>query len=52
MLVDITVLTIIKGHTLASEILSAYSKEPISNSPFSESYENKYVNWVMEREEI
>jgi len=46
------VLTIIKGDALVSAILSTYNKEPISNSPFSESYENKYVNWVMEREEI
>lgn len=40
---------IMKGEVLISTIISISNKEPVSDYPFSESYEKNYVNWVMER---
>jgi hypothetical protein len=40
---------IIRGDVLISTIISISNKELVSDYPFSESYEENYVNWVMSR---
>jgi len=49
--IEILVRKIIKGDALVSVLLSVQNKEPISDYPFSEGYENSYSNWVMQRYE-
>ena len=40
---------IIKGYVLISYIISMHNKDSAAEYLLSESYENKYLNWVMER---
>ena len=43
------VLNVTKGEVLISTIISIQNDEPISKYHFSDDYQSKYVNWVMER---
>ncbi len=43
---------VIKGEALISTVISIENKEPISDYPFSELYENQYLNWIMERFDV
>lgn len=43
------VLKIIKGDALISTLISIQNKELVSDYQFSQKYEKRYINWVMER---
>jgi hypothetical protein len=42
-------LDIIRGDTIISTIISVQNNDPVSEYPFTKVYEDKVVNWVMER---
>jgi hypothetical protein len=47
--VEELVLKVIKGEAIISTIISIQNKEAVSGYQFSKLYEDKYLNWVMER---
>lgn len=47
--IEILVLKIIRGEVIISALISYGNKEPISDYPFTDTYEQKYVYWVMHR---
>lgn len=47
--VQVLIHNIIKGEVIIFALISYINKEPISDYPFTDTYEQKYVDWVMQR---